>query len=148
MRPSDVIAEIEASLPKNRHDPVSWRPRGIGLDTVPGCFVCGATVRCADAAAMGNPYLHNICAFVNKEDEEAALACFERGARMAYYHGDENAPQIKVGACDRHLVALQHVSRQWFISPSRIWQVVTSTLRQDERSAEEGVSPVGDTVAP
>jgi hypothetical protein len=133
---SDFLKEVEASLPKNRHDAVRWRPRGIGLDEVPGCFVCGATVRNADAAKIGNPYLNNVAAFVAKKDEEAILGCFERGARMGYYHGDEAVPQVKVGACDRHLKALEEISRQWFISPAEIWRVVTYALAREERDAE------------
>lgn len=133
---AEIMAEIEASLPQNRKEAVRWRSRGIGLDKTPGCFVCGATVRNADAAKRGDDYLNNIAAFVAKEDEEAILGCFERGARMAHYHSDRNAPQIKVGACDQHVKVLERISEQWFISPAEIYRVVTYTLTREERDAE------------
>jgi hypothetical protein len=104
--------------------PIAWRSRGIGLDEVPGCFVCGQAFRSEEAAKLGNHYLHNIAAFISKEDEGAALACFDQGARMGYYHGDKNVPQIKVGACDAHLKALEHLSTQWYISPKRVQDLV------------------------
>ena len=102
------------------YTPVRWRSRGIGFDVTPGCFVCGATKRNAEA----NHYLHNIAAILAKSDEKKALACFPQGARMGYYHGDENVPQIKVGACDEHLDALRHLSTQWFISRGRIKELI------------------------
>lgn len=111
------------------NEPVAWTSRGIGLDCTPGCFVCGATQR-NDAA---NEYLHNIAAHLRKADETAALACFERGARMDYYHGDDSAPQIKVGACDEHLHALEHLSLQWFISRNHVDRLATQARRRSER---------------
>lgn len=113
--------------------PVRWRSRGIGLDITPGCFVCGATKRNPTA----NDYLHNIAALVAKVDEAAAMACFERGARMAYFHGDEHAPQIKVGACDDHLPELKHLSEQWFISGERVADLVLWGKRRVEYEAEK-----------
>ena len=82
---------------------VSFSSRGVGLDMVPCCFVCGKTVRHEGA----NGYLHNIAALIDKKGEAAVLALFSMGARMDYYHGDENSPQIKIGACDKHKNNLQ-----------------------------------------
>jgi hypothetical protein len=95
---------------------IRWHSRGVGLDITPGCFVCGATRRNPEA----NEYMNNVAAIVAKTDEEAALACFDRGARMAYYHSDRAIPQIKIGACDEHLPALNHLAEQWFISQERV----------------------------
>lgn len=103
--------------------PVPWGSRGIGLDGNLVCFVCGAKDRDAEAKAAGNPYMHNIAAHLGQGDEAAALACFAQGARMAYYHGDPEAPQIKVGACTAHLPALEFLSKQWFISAKRVEQL-------------------------
>lgn len=104
--------------------PVRWHSRGIGLDVTPGCFVCGAEWRSAEAEADGNQYLNNIAAHVTKKNEAASLACFERGARMGYFHGDRDAPQIKVGSCDKHLPALEQLSAQWFISAEQVAKLV------------------------
>jgi hypothetical protein len=94
--------------------PVAWSSRGVGCDSTPGCFVCG-----------GRDGLYsNICAWIHKTDEQRALDCFARGARMGYYHGDMAVPQIKVGACARHLKALEHLSEQWFISRDRVDDLV------------------------
>lgn len=114
---------------------VHWTSRGIGLDSTPGCFVCGLD-------ADKNPLLRNIAAFVRKADEAAALACFERGARMAYFHGDRRAPQIKVGACDRHLKALERLSEQVLVSPAVVTKIVNDALVVDELTGKrEGATP-------
>jgi hypothetical protein len=86
---------------------LSFGSRGIGLDVTNGCFVCGAERR--NLLDATNHYMHNIAAFVDKEDEAAVFALFPKGSRMGYYHGDENIPQIKIGACDKHLTNLQHL---------------------------------------
>lgn len=83
----------------------SFGSRGIGLDLTPGCFCCGSTKR----NASSNDVLHNIAAHIDKNDETAVLVMFPRGARMGYYHGDPMSPQIKIGACDKHLPNLQHL---------------------------------------
>lgn len=116
---------------------VYWTTRPIGLDTTPGCFVCGVTSR------NDNPgdYMNNIAAHVKKVDEAAALACFERGARMDYYHGDKESPQIKVGTCDKHLDVLKYLQEQWFISAYRINQLVQVVLRREEWEAKNASKP-------
>lgn len=121
---------------------VPWNSRGIGLDKTPGCFVCGCEWRDPEAKEIGNPYLHNIAAHLAKENEQIALACFERGARMSYYHGDQDAPQIKVGACSFHLPELERLSVQWFISPRHICRLATSGLRRLERALKEDAAAV------
>jgi hypothetical protein len=112
---------------------VPWHPRGIGLDDTPGCFVCGTTKRHSEA----NDYMNNIAAGVSLANEQASLNCFARGARMDYYHGDHNVPQIKVGACDKHLDVLQHIQGQWFISRKKIDELVQLVLRREEREAQD-----------
>lgn len=110
--------------------------RGVGLDGNLMCFVCGATWRDDEAKAIGNYYMHNIAAFVAKVDEVAALKCFEAtgGARMAYFHGDSNAPQIKVGACTAHLSPLNQLSEQWYISAVHVEQLAVLYRRASERT--------------
>lgn len=119
--------------------PIAWRSRGIGLDQTPGCFVCGGP----------DGLRKNIAAIIRKEDEGAALACFRTGARMAYFHGDRNVPQIKVGACDEHLPALEHLAEQWYISAKHVGDLVAMARHRDEIMKSEPrqippQSPVGN----
>lgn len=117
------------------HLPIHWMSRGIGLDGDLVCFVCGATWRDDEAEAFGNDYMHNIAAHVAKVDELSAMACFAKtgGARMAYFHGDINAPQIKVGACTAHLSPLNQLSEQWFISATHVEELAALYRRDWER---------------
>lgn len=112
--------------------PIPWSSRGLGLDLTPGCFVCGSTLRCEGA----NEYMNNIAAHIAVHNQANILACFPRGARMGYYHGDEMSPQVKVGACDKHVPVLEELGHQWFISPYRVAQLITGVLRHEELLAE------------
>lgn len=68
--------------------------RGIGLETTPGCFVCGGKSR----------LLNNIAAFVRtKEAGERVVTMFQTGAKLDYRDFEPDRVQIKVGACDAHL---------------------------------------------
>lgn len=116
------------------HLPVCWASRGLGLDVTNGCFVCGATRRTPEQ--IDSDYMNNIAAHVAKVDEFAAMACFERGARMDYYHGDRESPQIKVGACNAHLPELEALSNQWFISFERVFDLARWGKRRVEWEAE------------
>lgn len=90
-----------------------FRPRGVGLDTCPGCFVCGAAKRSKDA----NDYLNNVSGFVRtKEEGERIVQMFvvEDGedpnasrARLDFRPSEPNWIQLKVGACDAHLPNLE-----------------------------------------
>ena len=87
--------------------------RGIGLDTCPCCFVCGAEKREENA----NHYLHNISAFVrSKSDGEEVVgwfggitvgistgSLFKPVARLDIRESEPGYLQVKVGACSKHL---------------------------------------------
>ena len=78
----------------NTNSIIEFKSRGIGLDTTPGCFICGGEKR----------LLNNISAFVlTKEDGELAVSWFEQGARLDYREREPNWIQVKIGACDQHL---------------------------------------------
>jgi hypothetical protein len=73
----------------------SFRPRGVGMDGTSGCIVCGGQ------AGMRA----NIAAFVeSKEDGEAVVALFGRGARLDHR-------QVKIGACASHVSVLYKLLR-------------------------------------
>jgi hypothetical protein len=82
-----------------------FRPRGIGLDVCPCCFVCGSKKR----AEGSNDYLNNIAAFVRSEEEgmEICQEFFGGRARLDYRIQEPNWTQVKVGACDKHLANLR-----------------------------------------
>ena len=58
-----------------------FRSRGLGLDTTPGCFVCGG----------GSELRPNIAAFVkSRQSGEAIVRLFGRGARLDYRDFEPN----------------------------------------------------------
>ena len=74
-----------------------FRSRGLGLDTTPGCFVCGG----------GSELRPNIAAFVkSRPDGEDIVRLFGRGARLDYRDFEPKWLQVKVGACPVHKLAL------------------------------------------
>jgi len=78
-----------------------FRPRGIGTDICPGCFVCGDT-----PSTTG--YLSNIAAFVeSKEEGEEIVSWFTHGARLDYRDHEPAWIQVKIGACAAHLPNLE-----------------------------------------
>jgi len=85
---------------------LAFRSRGIGLDMVPCCFVCGTKLR----EPRANAYLNNISAFVaSKAEGEEILSWFEQGARLDYRENEPNRIQLKIGACNDHVKQLQHL---------------------------------------
>jgi hypothetical protein len=78
-----------------------FRPRGIGFDVTPGCFVCGKN-------RPEGYYNHNIAAFVQcKAAGERVVAMFKHGARLDYRENYPDRVQVKVGSCDEHLPNLE-----------------------------------------
>ena len=72
---------------------VSARP--IGSDQIERCFVCGSD--------NGNhPFMANMCLMCSTQKEAELVRNLLQGSRIAYYHGDQKAPQVKVGACKKH----------------------------------------------
>ena len=45
-----------------------------------------------------------------------------QGSHVAYYHGDKEVPQVKIGACDKHLPNLKG-----------LWMVTRSENKVSER---------------
>jgi hypothetical protein len=87
---------------------LTFRPRGIGLDIVPYCFVCGKKIRSPLTDHIGNPYLNNIAAFVaSKKEGEEIEQWFGGAARLDYRQHEPNWVQLKVGSCDEHLHNLE-----------------------------------------
>lgn len=72
--------------------------RGIGLDTTPGCFVCG-----------GKKNLHhNIAAFVQgRAAGKRVVAMFRKGAWLDWRPYEPDRVQVKIGACEKHLLNLE-----------------------------------------
>lgn len=80
-----------------------FRSRGVGLDNCT-CFVCGTH----DRDGKGHTMLNNIAAFVQgKEAGERVVAMFSQGAWLDYRDFEPDRVQVKIGACDSHLVNLQ-----------------------------------------
>lgn len=76
-----------------------FRSRGIGKDYTPGCFVCG-----------GSKGMHaNIAAFVQcKTSGERVIKMFDgKGAYLDYREHEPDYVQAKVGACKKHISALE-----------------------------------------
>lgn len=76
--------------------------RGIGLDTTPGCFVCGGS----------EGLRSNIAAFVEcKRAGERVVAMFSQGARLDCRDLEPDYVQVKVGACPAHLANLEQLNQ-------------------------------------
>ncbi|MBP9801450.1 MAG: hypothetical protein KBC83_02150 [Candidatus Moranbacteria bacterium] len=79
-----------------------FRSRGIGMETTPGCFVCGGE----------RALYHNIAAFVQtKEAGERVVGMFAHGARLDYRSHEPDRVQVKIGACHGHLANLECLDR-------------------------------------
>lgn len=79
-----------------------FRPRGLGTDWTPGCFVCGG--------AEG--LYGNVAAFVQcREAGERVVAMFGAGVRLDYRQYEPDRVQVKVGACAAHEGALRTLLR-------------------------------------
>lgn len=77
-----------------------FKSRGIGLDSTPGCFVCGGR------QGMYN----NIAAYVQtKAAGERIVTMFVHGARLDFREHEPEYIQVKVGACKKHLPQLEYL---------------------------------------
>ena len=77
-----------------------FHSRGIGSDKA-DCFICGK-----------GTYNPNICAFVRCKDAgERVVAMFSHGARMDYREYEPDRVQVKIGACEYHLPALEKLDK-------------------------------------
>jgi hypothetical protein len=100
------IAQDDAKYGKS----LKFRPRGIGLDMCPGCFVCGTQYRDGDLA---HTYLNNIAAFVaSKEEGEQIVQWFDGKARLDFREREPDWIQVKVGACDDHKHTLEDLDKK------------------------------------
>jgi len=99
------IIEFEIAADDRLRGPhIPFRPRGIGRDVCPCCFVCGVNE---------NSALHNIAAFVNsKQDGELIVEWFNQRARLDFRESEPNWIQVKVGACDAHLPNLEALAKE------------------------------------
>ena len=88
-------------------------PRGLGLDCVKACFVCGATNR---FRAEKPQLLNNISMMLTSyADAREIAACLENliGADAVYLDFRKSEPtyiQIKIGACNAHLYQLRKLN--------------------------------------
>lgn len=74
--------------------------RGIGLDTTPGCFVCGGST------ALRN----NIAAFVQGKDAGERIArMLQQGVRVDFRTHEPDRVQVKIGACNQHRPNLERL---------------------------------------
>ncbi len=81
---------------------LAFSSRGIGLDGINKCFVCG----CKNSGVTPN-----ISAFVHsKEDGEIVTSFFqEDSARLDYREHETDWIQVKVGACKKHEDCLEEL---------------------------------------
>jgi hypothetical protein len=107
---NEEIIKFEISAADRLRGPhLSFRPRGIGLDVCPCCFVCGV----AERKINGNTCLNNIAAFVKcKGDGEAIVEWFGQRARVDFRESEPSWIQVKVGACDAHLDNLKALAKE------------------------------------
>lgn len=73
-----------------------FRSRGVGLDEVPSCFVCGAD--------RSGEYSPNISAFVQCKEAGERVVCdlFQGRARLDFREHEPDYLQVKVGTCKEH----------------------------------------------
>jgi hypothetical protein len=99
----ELFADDVKELISDTIDPKAeyiFRPRGIGLDLTPGCYVCGGEQK----------MYNNISGFVaSRTDGQLIKHLFATGARLDYRDHEPNWIQVKIGACDTHLPNLQHL---------------------------------------
>ena len=77
------------------------RTRSVGRDWLSGCFVSGEK-------NPGHPdgLMANICLMSVPGEAEHVAALLGEHAFIAHYHGDPEYPQVKVGACEKHIASL------------------------------------------
>jgi len=87
---------------------IKFQPRGVGLDSVDYCYLCGSKHR--DNENKQKDYMNNIAAFVEtKELGEEIVGWFIKGARLDYRPSEPNWIQVKIGSCDKHLPNLKNL---------------------------------------
>lgn len=95
----DVTKAEIAKLDAERGPSLQFRPRGVGVDSVPCCFVCGDPSECQAGGAL----MANVAAFVeNKASGHLIVSWFKDKARLDYRDFEPNWIQVKVGACTAH----------------------------------------------
>jgi hypothetical protein len=125
-----VKQRMEQHVVEHQHGE-KFFPRGIGSDSVPGCFVCG-----------GDPGLYaNLAAHVsNREAGERATAMFTHGARthgarLDYRPSEPDWVQVKIGACPTHLPNLRHLynltATENVLTPAKVELARTGSLHGD-----------------
>jgi len=87
----DLLLKIDGNL--------SLYTRGIGMDWVP-CFICGKV-------GEKNGVNHNIAAFVRNKEEGDIMRLWFTTAWHDYRPSEPNCDQLKIGACNDHLVNLE-----------------------------------------
>ena len=94
------IAAAEIRWDDKKYGPsVHFSSRGIGVDSCPGCFVCGSV----------RGVMANIAAFVkSREDGEKVVGWIGNGAWLVH---ESNRIQVKIGACKSHESALEKLSK-------------------------------------
>lgn len=80
--------------------PEPFNPRGIGLDYVDSCAVCGA---------VANVY-PNISGFVQSAASgRYIVSLFKQGAKLDYRDYEPDWLQVKIGVCDDHKGSLERL---------------------------------------
>ncbi len=98
-----------------------FRSRGIGTDVTPGCFVCGGETG----------YHQNIAAFVEcKEAGERVVSLFPTGARLDWREFEPDRVQVKIGACNKHVMNLKVLEIAVTESKGVITEDMVKTARQ------------------
>ncbi len=78
---------------------VPFTSRGIGLDDVP-CYICGA-----------KGLNHNIAAFLQSKNDGDVIQSWLKNQFLDYRPHEPKWIQMKIGACDEHLLNLQELNR-------------------------------------
>lgn len=99
----EEIVEWEIKCDDEEHgQSLSFRPRDIGSDECPCCFVCGS-------GSCGG-FMTNLAAFVESKDEgQQIVEWFCNRARLDFRTAEPNWIQVKVGACEQHESALRQI---------------------------------------
>lgn len=108
------MSQSEKTLPAQDTAPIGsrkllcaalkFRARGVGLDKVRKCFVCGCN---------NDLFTPNIAAFVDTKSEgETIVSWFPQdSAWLDFREHEPNWVQVKIGACKEHEPALHELCR-------------------------------------
>lgn len=101
--------KFEIECDDQRQGPgLRFNSRGLGSDQVPGCFVCGAKYRDAEATEKQYICMPNISAYVETQASgNMIVSWFGNLAWLDYRPSEPNYIQVKVGACSEHVPLLQ-----------------------------------------